>query len=299
MNAVRKVVSALLATAMVAILTFATVIPVNAHYPSAVIQSEWADAAMVDLQAADPTNEIEAYVYFKNDGDYLYALVDVADDTTEDGDESTLSFDTGHDTTYTDGHGDTFSWYFDEFDHRIWDSTADDYVLCRHFDPSPPPHTGLAVDRGFGTSPNSGINHVMYEYRIPLPLILATGSAQPAEFSATPTTGPTPLEVQFTDDFVCDFNSWSWDFVDGGTSNEQNLVHIYTTPGPFTVSLISSGGSCQNRTAAEVDYIHPYTMGVGGEAYPLNEVSLTAPWLGLALLLASGGILVVRRRRAV
>ena len=97
MNAVRKVISVLLATAMVTILTFATAMPVKAHYPGAVIQSEWAstiptidgvfspgewaDAAMVDLQAADPANEIEAYIYFKNDGDYLYALVDVAGDT--------------------------------------------------------------------------------------------------------------------------------------------------------------------------------------------------------------------------
>ena len=120
----------------------------------------------------------------------------------------------------------------------------------------------------------------------------------PSYFSATPTTGPTPLEVQFTDDSACDFTSWSWDFGDGGTSNEQSPMHVYTRPGPFTVSLISSGGPCQNRTATKVDYIHPYTMGVGGEAYPVNKVSLIAPWLGLVLLLAGGGILAMRRRRA-
>ena len=38
---------------------------------------------------------------------------------------------------------------------------------------------------------------------------------------------------------------------------------------------------------------------VGGEAYPVNKVSLLAPWLSLALLLAvGGGVLAVRRRRA-
>ena len=121
----------------------------------------------------------------------------------------------------------------------------------------------------------------------------------PAEFSATPTTGPTPLKVQFTDETVCDFTSWSWDFGDGGTSNEQNPMHTYAHPGPFTVSLIASGGPCQNITTTRVDYIHPYTMGVGGEAYPVNKVGLMAPWLGLVLLLAGGGILAMRRRRAI
>jgi len=37
---------------------------------------------------------------------------------------------------------------------------------------------------------------------------------------------------------------------------------------------------------------------VGGEAYPINRVSLLAPWLGLALLAAAGGVLALRRRKA-
>jgi len=45
--------------------------------------------------------------------------------------------------------------------------------------------------------------------------------------------------------------------------------------------------------------IAPPPPPVGGEVYPVNKVSLLAPWLGLALLLAAGGgILVMRRRRA-
>ena len=41
-----------------------------------------------------------------------------------------------------------------------------------------------------------------------------------------------------------------------------------------------------------------YRVTVGGEAYPVNKVGLLAPWLGLALLLAAGGgILVMRQRR--
>jgi len=43
----------------------------------------------------------------------------------------------------------------------------------------------------------------------------------------------------------------------------------------------------------------PYVGAVGGEFYPVNKANVLAPWLGLALILAIGGsILVMRRRRA-
>ncbi len=43
----------------------------------------------------------------------------------------------------------------------------------------------------------------------------------------------------------------------------------------------------------------PPPVAVGGEVYPINKVSVLAPWLGLILILAiGGGIFVIRRRRA-
>jgi len=120
----------------------------------------------------------------------------------------------------------------------------------------------------------------------------------PVEFSATPTMGPTPLEVQFTDETPGDFSSWSWDFGDGGTSSEQNPTHTYDRTGPFTVSLSISSLSGRG-TETKVDYIWPYTQGVGGEAYPVSRLAILAPWFALAaLLLGATGWLVLRRRRA-
>ena len=283
MKPLRKIIPVFLTTAMVATLMFATAMPVNAHYPGTVIQSkwattiptidgvfssgEWADAAMVDLQAADPANEIEAYVYFKNDTGYLYVLVDVAGDTTEGNDESTLSFDTGHDAAYTDGHEDTFSWHFDEFDHRVWNSTAGDHVLCCHFNPTLPLHTGLAVARGFGTSPNSGTNHVMYEYQIPLPLILAS----PGDTIGFAMDGELEEYLGIYDGST-------------GYGDQWPFLRWYTISIDEYGDLILATG---------------VTPGVGGEAYPVNKVTLLAPWLGLALFLAGGGILAMRRRRAI
>jgi len=49
----------------------------------------------------------------------------------------------------------------------------------------------------------------------------------------------------------------------------------------------------------KVDYIWPYTQGVGGEAYPVSKLAILAPWIALAALLLGGtSWLVLRRRRA-
>jgi len=115
------------------------------------------------------------------------------------------------------------------------------------------------------------------------------------EFSATPTTGPIPLEVQFTDETPGDFSSWIWDFGGGGTSNEQNPTHIYNRTGPFTVSLTISSISGRG-TETKVNYIHPYTQGVGGEAYPVNRLAILAPWIALGMAFIAGSFMTLRRR---
>lgn len=43
--------------------------------------------------------------------------------------------------------------------------------------------------------------------------------------------------VQFSDLSTPTPTAWSWDFGDGGTSILQNPLHLYLTPGVYTVSL--------------------------------------------------------------
>jgi PKD repeat protein len=63
-----------------------------------------------------------------------------------------------------------------------------------------------------------------------------------AEFTADPTSGVAPLQVQFTDlSNGSTIDLWTWDFGDGGTSSEQNPVYTYATPGLYTVRLSVSG----------------------------------------------------------
>ena len=61
--------------------------------------------------------------------------------------------------------------------------------------------------------------------------------SQGADFVASPTMGPSPLSVNFTDQSTGEITSWQWDFGDGITSTEQNPSHIYSVPGTYTVSL--------------------------------------------------------------
>ncbi|HEC65063.1 MAG TPA: PKD domain-containing protein [bacterium] len=75
-----------------------------------------------------------------------------------------------------------------------------------------------------------------------------------ADFSGTPTSGYVPLTVQFTDLSTNTPTSWLWDFGDGETSILQNPLHIYNTPGTFTVTLTATnaGGSDDE---VKTDYI--------------------------------------------
>ncbi len=63
-----------------------------------------------------------------------------------------------------------------------------------------------------------------------------------ANFTATPTEGVAPLDVDFTDGSTSDTTSWAWDFGDGATSTAQNPSHQYAAPGKYTVTLDVTGG---------------------------------------------------------
>ena len=65
-------------------------------------------------------------------------------------------------------------------------------------------------------------------------------------FEATPTRGPAPLAVSFTDTSAAGsaaITARTWVFGDGGTSTEQNPTYLFETPGIYSVSLTA-------RTAA-------------------------------------------------
>jgi PKD repeat protein len=73
-----------------------------------------------------------------------------------------------------------------------------------------------------------------------------------AAFTGSPTSGPVPLTVNFTDQST-GATSWSWNFGDSGTSTLRNS-HQYTSAGTYTVSLTASGASGSD-TETKSNYI--------------------------------------------
>jgi PKD repeat protein len=55
-----------------------------------------------------------------------------------------------------------------------------------------------------------------------------------------------PFTFQFIDFSIGEADSWSWDFGDGNTSNEQNPVHTYTEEGAYFVTLTITAGDCSS-----------------------------------------------------
>ena len=97
------------------------------------------------------------------------------------------------------------------------------------------------VDLGYsdigGTFGVSKIRRISYTSSNQAPVVHA---------SASPTSGPTPLHVNFSSAHSSDPEgqplTYSWDFGDGTTSTAANPTHTYSTRGPYQVRLTVSDG---------------------------------------------------------
>ena len=77
--------------------------------------------------------------------------------------------------------------------------------------------------------------------------LVTVGHAPPfADFTADPQSGPAPLQTAFTDKSTGDITDWSWTFGDGETSDLQNPVHEYVSPGDYAASLTVVGPAGQD-----------------------------------------------------
>ncbi len=72
-----------------------------------------------------------------------------------------------------------------------------------------------------------------------------------AAFSFLPREPEVGDAVDFTDMSSGDFDGWSWDFGDGGTSTAQYPTYTYTTPGNYNVTLTLTNG-CDTNVATTV-----------------------------------------------
>ena len=70
-----------------------------------------------------------------------------------------------------------------------------------------------------------------------------------AAFTAAPTSGVSPLTVQFSNSSTGSPTYQSWDFGDGTTSTDQNPVHTYAADGIYSVALTVSNAVGRDYTA--------------------------------------------------
>jgi len=79
-----------------------------------------------------------------------------------------------------------------------------------------------------------------------------------ADFTAGGSSGNAPLEVTFTDQSIQGtgvIDEWYWNFGDGNSSFVQNQVHVYESPGNYTVSLTVTDAYDLFDTETKTDYI--------------------------------------------
>ena len=86
----------------------------------------------------------------------------------------------------------------------------------------------LTVTNSSGTNSITNTNYITVNNGEPV-----------ANFTATPTSGLAPLNVQFTDQSTGTVTGWAWDFNNDGIidSTLQNPTYTYNTPGNYTVKL--------------------------------------------------------------
>lgn len=134
---------------------------------------EWTDAEVVDLSMV-VGNDLGSYLYAANNDTHLFIAYDAHGDLTDDpGDAASISFDTDHDGAPTDGMDDQFVIMGDgTTQHYNYSSVSGGWEMhCQPFDPGLPNHAGLSGMEGFGISPNSAVDHRIYEFSIPLALL--------------------------------------------------------------------------------------------------------------------------------
>lgn len=76
-----------------------------------------------------------------------------------------------------------------------------------------------------------------------------------ASFSMDTTTGDAPLTVNFTNNSTGSIDSYSWDFGDGNTSNQENPSYTYNSSGSYTPTLTVSNQAVSDSYTANTTIV--------------------------------------------
>lgn len=246
---------------------------------------EWTDATEVDLIAVDVNNEIEAYLYLKNDNDYLYAAYDAVGDTQmSNNDHASLGFDTGHDAIETDGEEHQFFQSTPETNpvmmleepgnqlHLIYSPLALDWVThCNPFEPAHVDHIGLMGNISFGVTPREpGTDHRTFEFRIPLS-VLGISPGDTIGFIGG------SQHYRGVEDFSTnDHSSWPTHFTTSPSLPEYGNLILSTSPGDLPpVVDVWRPGEGQGEVYTIGDQITVEWLATDDNAMPSDNINIT------------------------
>ncbi|MBU1158050.1 MAG: hypothetical protein KKE24_01770 [Candidatus Thermoplasmatota archaeon] len=208
----------------------------------AVSADEWFGAGVIDFVIVDAMNEVAAKMYILNDDANLYILIDATGDTTETyGDGASVAFDTDDDTIASDGREDQFVLEATEFGtdsyHLVFDSYYWDWITdCAPFDELLTDHDGLAGAIGFNSSPDSSTAHRIYEFSIPLALLMLS-PGDPIGFAALSSMDPGVYDAS---DSV--YSTWPAFFWDEPELDMYGTLTLSEEPPLTTVDLAGTEG---------------------------------------------------------
>src|SRR4029434_10574039 len=89
--------------------------------------------------------------------------------------------------------------------------------------------------------------------------VTVTTAAPVAQFTGSPTSGNSPLTVNFSNTSTGSITSYAWTFGDGGTSTLAAPSHVYAAAGVYTVKLTVTGPGGSN-TLTRTNYVTATTL---------------------------------------
>src|SRR5208337_3440565 len=107
--------------------------------------------------------------------------------------------------------------------------------------------------------------------------VTSTGTVPVAGFSASPTQGTAPLNVQFTDTSTGSPTAWFWSFGDGTYSTLQNPEHTYSKAGTYSVVMVAINSYGQSPQSSPQTITVTSTGTVPVASFSASPTQGTAP----------------------
>ncbi len=175
------------------------------------------------------TNTIAKYGYINLTNEMRTPEADFSASQTSGSAPQNISF-----TDNSTGLPAAWKWYFGDGTNSTEQNPAHTYNKTGKYTVS------LTVSNLMGSNTETKYSYISLTDDIDVPVV---------DFSATPVSGNSPLEVSFTDSSKGSPTSWKWNFGDGTYSTEQNPVHTYSQAGKYSVSLTVNNLKGSNSVA--------------------------------------------------